>query len=102
VDARDEYYDAAFEEAAFGLKEGEYSKVTECADGYYIIKMVSELNAEETASAIEYARQQLLEDLYMNHLNNLAEKYVMYIENEEWTKITFQADIAFLEEEKEE
>ena len=102
VDEQDEYYDAAFEEAAFGLKEGEYSKVTECVDGYCIIKMVSELNEEETASAIEYGKQQLLEDLYMNHLNELAEKYVMYIENEEWAKITFQADIAFLDEESEE
>jgi hypothetical protein len=64
--------------------------------------MVSELNGEATVSAIEYARQQLLEDLYINHLNDLAQKYVMYIENEEWAKITFQADISFLEEESEE
>jgi hypothetical protein len=102
VDAQDEYYDEAFEKAAFALKEGEYSKVTECAEGYSIIKMVSELNGEATVSAIEYARQQLLEDLYINHLNDLAQKYVMYIENEEWAKITFQADISFLEEESEE
>jgi len=101
VDARDEYYDEAFENAAFALKEGEYSPVTECLDGYCIIQMVSEINEEETASAIEYAKQQLLEDLYLNHLNELAKRYVMYIEDEEWNAITFQTEIAFVDEDSE-
>ena len=101
VDARDEYYDEAFENAAFGLKEGEYSQVTECMEGYCIIKMVSEVNEEETASAIEYAKQQLLETLYTSHINELAKKYVMYIENDEWEAITFQSDIAFIDEDEE-
>ena len=102
VDAQDEYYDAAFENAAFALKEGEYSQVTECAEGYCIIQMVSEINEEETASAIEYAKQQLLEELYTSHLNELAKRYVMVIDNEQWAAITFQADIAFVNEESEE
>ena len=101
VDARDEYYDEAFENAAFALKEGEFSPVTECLDGYCIIQMVSETNEEETASAIESAKQQLLEELYVSHLNELAQKYIMYIEDEEWAAITFQADISFVEEENE-
>lgn len=99
VDARDDSYDEAFENAAFSLKEGEYSPVTEYAEGYCIIKMVTALNEEETASAIIQAEQQLMEDLFNSHINELAKIYVMEIDEEEWGRITFKADIAFVEEE---
>ena len=98
VENQGESYDDAFENAAFSLKEGEYSAVTECSDGYYIIMMVSENNTEETAMAIESKKQEMLEQSYKEHLSELAKRYVVQVDEEEWKAITFQADIAFVNE----
>ncbi len=101
IELQDESYDAAFENAAFSLKEGEYSPVTECLDGYYIIQMVSEVNEEETASVIIYEEEQMLEGLFTSHIYELAQTYELFVEQDEWNQITFKADIAFVEEENE-
>ena len=101
IEEQDEYYDAAFENAAFALKEGEYSPVTECLDGYCIIQMLTENNEEETASAIESAEQDILETMFNSHVKELADTYLLIVDEDEWNKITFQADIAFVEEETE-
>lgn len=96
---QDEYYDAAFENAAFSLQEGEYSAVTECMDGYYIIQMLNENNEEETAAAIENAKQVVLEAMFNSHITEKTDNYQVTVDEKIWGKISFQADIAFVEEE---
>jgi parvulin-like peptidyl-prolyl isomerase len=97
---QDEYYDEAFETAAFSLKEGEYSKVTECNDGYYIIKMITEDNEEETAAALESAEEEKAEELFTPMLEEMEDKYEVTMNEENWDKISFTADIAFVEDDE--
>ncbi|MDO4556897.1 MAG: peptidylprolyl isomerase, partial [Lachnospiraceae bacterium] len=99
---QDEYYDEAFENAAFSLKEGEYSKVTECADGYYIIQMVTEENEDETAAAMEEAQSAAEDELFTPMLEEMEEKYEITVNEENWDKISMSADIAFKTEEESE
>lgn len=101
MEEQDEYYDAAFENAAFSLREGECSPVTECLDGYYIIQMVNENNEEETAAAIESAKESLLETMFHSHVSEMTSTYQFAVEEKIWNKITFQADIGFVTEEDE-
>lgn len=96
---RDEYYDEAFENAAFSLKEGEYSKVTECMDGYYIIKMLAEENEDETAAAMESAQQEMEEELFAPMLEEIESKYEITMNEENWDKISFTEKIGYKEEE---
>lgn len=99
---QDEYYDEAFETAAFALKEGEYSEVTECRDGYYIIQMITEENEEETAAAMESAEEAKADEIFMPMLEEMEEKYEVTMNEENWDKISFSADIAFVTEEADE
>ena len=99
---RDEYFDEAFEKAAFGLKEGEFSKVTECRDGYYIIKMITKENEEETAAAMEQAESDQADKLFTPMLEKIEDSYDVTMNEENWDKISMSADIAFKPEEAEE
>ena len=92
---RDEYYDEAFENAAFSLKEGEYSKVTEGRDAYFIIEMRVEDNEEETAIAMEQAEAEAQHDLLIPIMEKIEEEYDMTINEENWDKISLMADISF-------
>lgn len=97
---KDEYYDEAFENAAFSLKEGEYSKVVEGRDGYYIIQMVTEENEEETMAALENAEQTAAEELFTPILEEIEGKYEVTMNEENWDKISFKESIAFKPEEE--
>ena len=99
---QDEYYDAAFEEAAFSLKEGEYSKVVEGMDGYYIIQMVSLENEEETNAALESAEAEAGEALFTPILEEMLEQYEVTMNEKNWEKIDFKAEISFIEDASEE
>lgn len=97
---QDEYYDAAFENAAFSLEEGEYSEVIEGIDGYYIIQMVTWENDEETAAAMEEAEEAAASDIFYEKLDELMESYEVTMNDGVWDKIDFTADIAFTTEEE--
>ena len=99
---QDEYYDAAFEEAAFSLKEGEYSKVVEGMDGYYIIQMVSLENEEETDAALEAAEAEAGEALFTPILEEMLAQYEVTMNEKNWEKIDFKAEISFIEDASEE
>ena len=96
---QDEYYDKAFEDAAYSLEEGEISKVTECNDGYYIIKMITKDNEEETAAAMEEAEQNKADELFAPMLEKMDEKYDITMNESNWDEISFSADIGFIQEE---
>lgn len=96
---QDEYYDKAFEDAAFSLKEGEYSQVVEGRDAYYIIQMVTEENEEETAAALENAEQEKAEEIFAPILEKIEAKYEVTMNEENWDKISFKENIAFKPEE---
>lgn len=97
---QDEYYDEAFEKAAFSLKEGEYSKVVEGMDGYYIIQMSSLNNEEQTESAIESAREEAISEVFNETIEKLMAEYDVTTNDTIWGKIDLTADIAFEAEEE--
>lgn len=99
---QDEYYDAAFEEAAFSLKEGEYSEVVEGIDGYYIIQMVSLENTEETDAAVESAEAEAGEAAFDPMLEEMMAKYEVTMNEKNWEEISFKAEIYFVAEDDEE
>ena len=39
--------------------------------------------------------------MFNSHVKALADTYLLIVDEDEWNKITFQADIAFVEEETE-
>lgn len=98
---QDEYYDAAFEEAAFSLKEGEYSEVVEGLDGYYIIQMVSLENTEETDAAVESAETEAGEAAFDPMLEEMMAKYEVTMNDKNWEEISFKAEIYFVAEDYE-
>lgn len=97
---QDDYYDEAFEKAAFALKEGEYSKVVEGLDGYYIIQMTSLNNEEQTEAAIESAQEDAVSALFEETIEKLMDGYDVTTNDSIWSKIDFTADIAFEEAEE--
>lgn len=97
---QDEYYDAAFENAAFSLEEGEYSKVVEGIDGYYVIQMVTLNNEEETAAAMETAQEDAASEIFYEVLDGVLGNYEVTMNDSVWEKIDLTADIAFVEEEE--
>ena len=96
---QDDYYDEAFEEAAFSLKEGEHSKVVEGVDGYYIIQMTSLNNEEQTEEAINTAREEAIDEVFNETIEKLMDGYDVTTNDSIWNKIDFTADIAFDDQE---
>jgi parvulin-like peptidyl-prolyl isomerase len=62
--------DAAFEEAAFGLKNGEISDVIETEDGFEIIKALSDVNPER-ARTVDEARDEIVTYIQDEHIEKL-------------------------------
>lgn len=78
-----------FEDVSYSLKSGETSGIVETADGYYIIKCISDYMADETQknkeSMIEDAKKEAFKEIY----NPFVEKLSSQFNDDVWNEIKF-------------
>jgi len=84
--------EAAYEEAAFMLGNGETSGIIETEEGYYILKCVSTLNREETdlnkIKILEERRREAFSEEYDSYVQALTR----HMNEELWQEITLLHD----------
>lgn len=88
--------DEAVITAAEALKEGEVSPVIEVEDGYYVIKLKSAFDEEQT----ENRRQEIISErrttLYDETYSKWLEEATITVDNKVWKKIDFKDKVTML------
>lgn len=84
--------DAAFEEVAFSLGNGEVSRIFEAEDGFYILKCISTLNREETDSNKVKIVEERRKEAFSREYDSFVETLTRDINREVWQEIEMLHD----------
>lgn len=87
--------DAAVYDAADALKEGEVSDVIEVENGYYVVKLVSELDRDATDSKKETIVNQRKTDAFDALYQEWESAVTFEIKDRVWKKVKFKDNITF-------
>lgn len=77
----------AYQTAALGLENNEFSDVVETKTGYYIIKMVDNDSSDAYDSAVASAVTQAQQDAFDTEYENLKKDYTITINSKVWDPI---------------
>lgn len=85
----EETFEKTVIEAADKLKEGDITGLLSTDTDYYVVRLDKELDEEATLQKKESIRSQRESDQYTKVLDELKEKAIFKLEEEEWEKIKF-------------
>lgn len=86
--------DAAIEEVAFGLAEGQVSGVVTGTDGYYVVKCISALDRQETDANKEKIVTRRKQEAFNEVYNSFARGLMQRLNEEVYEEITMLHDPA--------